>query len=153
MNGYICTKTVTLGGTTYQKGEPIPAEAVLPSRVRALTREGYIAPQNSTPTEAENQPQEAQNTPDPIVIPITKNDGIMELLATPDDIVIATSILQLNAEEAIKAVEEVSSEEALILIDALESRKTVKAATAARAAVLQEPETETDGQEGKTGDA
>lgn len=153
MNGYICTKTVTLGGTTYQKGEPISAEAVLPSRVRALTREGYISPQNSAPAEAKNQPQEPQNTPAPIVIPITKNGGVMELLAAPDDIAITASIMQLNAEEAIKAIGEVSSEEALILIDALESRKTVKAATAARAAVLQEPETEMDGQEGKTGDA
>lgn len=153
MNGYICTKTVTLGGTTYQKGEAIPAEAVLPNRVRALIREGYIAPQSSTSAEAENQPQETQNEPAPIVIPIIKDGGTIELLTAPDDIVIAASILQLNAEEAIKAIEDVSNEEALILIDALESRKTVKAATAARAEALQEPETKADGQEGKTGDA
>lgn len=155
MNGYICTKTISLGGTTYQKGEPIPGEAVLPNRVRALTREGYIAEHNEAPAVTPETPQNEPEAPASIVLPITKNGGVMELVAATDDIIQAVSILQLNAEEAAKAVAEVNSEEALILIDALDTRKTVRTATAARAEELGNSDEKTDdGQEGqKTGDA
>lgn len=156
MNGYICTKTISLGGTTYQKGETIPGEAVLPNRVRALTREGYIAAQNDAAAVPPETPQNEPIAPAPIVLPITKNGSVMELVAAPGDIIQAVSILQLNAEEAAKAVAEVESEEALILIDALDTRKTVRTATAARAEELNGPDEngQDDGQEGqKTGDA
>lgn len=156
MNGYICTKNINLGGTAYQKGETIPGEAVLPNRVRALTREGYIAAQNDAAAVPPETPQNEPIAPAPIVLPITKNGGVMELVAAPGDIIQAVSILQLNAEEAAKAVAEVESEEALILIDALDTRKTVRTATAARAEELNKSDEngQDDGQEGqKTGDA
>lgn len=155
MDGYICTKTIDLGGTTYQVGETIPGEVVLPNRIRALTRQGYIATINDADNMTPMAPQEEPAPPAPIILPITKDGGVMELLAAPGDIIQAVSILQLNAEEAAKAVAEVESEVALIIIDALDVRKTVKTATAARAETLNKPAEGTDnGQEGqKTGDA
>ena len=44
MNGYTCIKALVLGGVGYTAGSNIPAEAVLPGRVRTLIKQGYISP-------------------------------------------------------------------------------------------------------------
>ena len=44
MDGFLCMKALVLSGQGYMPGEFIPADKVLPSRVRTLTREKYIAP-------------------------------------------------------------------------------------------------------------
>ena len=44
MNGYTCIKPCTFGGVAYMVGDAIPSEAVLPSRERALIKQGFIAP-------------------------------------------------------------------------------------------------------------
>ncbi|MGI6498011.1 MAG: hypothetical protein ACOX0U_04205 [Oscillospiraceae bacterium] len=59
----------------------------------------------------------------------------------------AVATLQLNAEEAAKAVAEIEKEETLILIDALDERKTVKRAIMAKVEEMQAKE-EDDGEEG-----
>jgi len=51
----------------------------------------------------------------------------------PDDVAETIRILQLNAEEAAAAVATIETEEILILIDTLDSRKTVKNAVRAKA--------------------
>lgn len=66
---------------------------------------------------------------------------------TPGDIIKAVATLQLNAEEAAKAVAEIEKEETLILIDALDERKTVKRAIMAKVEEMQAKE-EDDGEEG-----
>ena len=49
MNGYTCIKALVLGGIGYTAGSNIPAEAVLPGRVRALVKQGYISPATDEP--------------------------------------------------------------------------------------------------------
>ena len=49
MNGYTCIKALVLGGVGYTAGSNIPAEAVLPGRVRALIKQGYISPATDEP--------------------------------------------------------------------------------------------------------
>lgn len=136
MEGYICMKAITLGGIVYQKGEAIPKEAILPKRVRALAAEGYIAEQRNTadvPTDTErHEPVKRESIP----LPITKNGAEMELAADVAELREAVTILQKSAEEAIKDISAVEREGVLILVDALDSRKTVKAAAAARAGEL-----------------
>ena len=126
MNGYICTKACTWGGVAYNKGDAIPFEAVLPSRERALIKQGFIAPAVNVeaPTGAQNEPP----VPQDIVIPITTKDGVLELNMAPEDIVAAITTMQLNAEQAAKAVGAIDKEGTLILIDVLDTRKTVKTA-------------------------
>ena len=48
MNGYTCTKACTFGGVAYSVGDAIPSAAVLPSRERALIKQGFIAPAADT---------------------------------------------------------------------------------------------------------
>lgn len=154
MNGYICTKACTFGGVAYSVGDAIHFDAVLPSRERALIKQGFISKAETKPDaklqeenemltarieELEKAAEGAQKSPTgdgneqrDIVIPITAKGGILELVMTPEDIIKAVATMQLNAEEAAKAVGEIEKEETLILIDTLDTRKTVKTAIIAR---------------------
>ena len=141
MSDFICIKGLTLGGIDYTPGQAIPAGAVLPSRVRALLRQGYIAQVDEAPegkSEAPTKPQEPAMVPAPITIPLTVDGGVYEVVATPNDIIMAAGVLQLTVEEAKPAIEGIDSEEALILINALDSRKGIKEAARARAEALDE---------------
>lgn len=164
MNGYICTKACTFGGVAYSVGDAIPFDAVLPSRERALIKQGFISKAETKPDaklqeenemltarieELEKAAEGAQKSPTgygneqkDIVIPITAKGGVLELVMTPEDIIKAVATMQLNAEDAAKAVGEIEKEETLILIDTLDTRKTVKTAIIAR---VEEMETGKEG--------
>lgn len=173
MNDYICTKACTFGGVAYSVGDAIPSGAVLPSRERVLIKQGFIAPAVQTESLLEENktlkakvdalekgaaraaelPPERAKEQKGIVIPITAKGGVLELEMTPEDIIRAVATMQLNAEGAAKAVGEIETEEALILIDALDQRKTVKTAIAERIKEIQsEVEGGTEEDEGQ-GDA
>jgi len=152
MNGYTCIKSCTFGGVAYSVGDAIPSGAVLPSRERVLIKQGFIAPAVQTESLLEENktlkakvdalekgaaraaelPPERVKEQKGIVIPITAKGGVLELEMTPEDIVRAVATMQLNAEGAAKAVGEITKEETLILIDALDVRKTVKTAIVER---------------------
>lgn len=139
MSDFICAKGLTLGGVTYAPGQDIPAGAVLPSRVRALVRQGYIVAKTEAAPVPAQEPQEPVIVPAPITIPLTKDGGVYEVVAAPEDIITAISVMQLTLEEATKVIETTESEEALILIHALDSRKGVKTAASDRAEALATP--------------
>jgi len=125
MSDYICAKACNLGGVAYNKGDTIPSEAVLSSRERALVTQGYI-------TLVTPDTSETSSHGESILIPIKTKDSVLEVKMEPKDIINAVSIMQLNAEEAAKAIEKVDTEEVLILIDAVDIRKTVKTAIVER---------------------
>lgn len=180
MSGYTCIRALTLGGTGYAAGSTIPAGAILPGRVRALIKQGYISPATDEPApaltleshveaigelqekiaqlladaeaaQAELQQviserdelkgrlesREEHTDPVKITIPLTRDGGVLEVPADPDTIVAVMCSLQLTAEESTKAIETMTDDTALILIHALDGRKTVKAAAQARAAALE----------------
>lgn len=191
MNGFICTKALTLSGARYEPGDPIPSEAVLPSRVRALTKQGYIAAQaeaaatpakegggdaaelqqqiaqlrelvDSTQTELQEitsecdslrerlavtpaEPADGHQAQAPIVIPLTRDGGVYEVLAPYESLLAATSNLQLTAEAGIENIKTMDDETALILIHGLDSRVTVKKAAQARAEELEKAKEEGTG--------
>ncbi len=91
---------------------------------------------------AQKSPTGDGNEQKDIVIPITAKGGVLELVMTPEDIIKAVATMQLNAEDAAKAVGEIEKEETLILIDTLDTRKTVKTAIIAR---VEEMETGKEG--------
>lgn len=156
MNGYIALKPITLSGVDYAAGDSIPADAVLPSRVPALIRTKSIAHINERPAEAQETPQNDANDFGGVNLPIQTENGVLELPASGEDIVKAVELLQMNADDAIQAIKEIESDSVLIIMDACDSRKTVKAAAKARAKELNEekdPEGTTDpeGQNGADG--
>lgn len=158
MNGYIALKTITLSGVEYAAGDSIPADAVLPSRVPALIRTKSIARANNEhPVEAQKTAQDGANDVVGVNLPIQTENGVLDLPASEEDIVKAVEVMQMNAEDAAKAVGNIESETALIIIDACESRKTVKTAVKARAEELNaaadnEGDDDQDGQQDPDGD-
>lgn len=144
MNGYIALKPITLSGVDYAAGDSIPADAVLPSRVPALIRTKSIARINEHPAEAQETPQNDANDFGGVNLPIQTENGVLELPASGEDIVKAVELLQMNADDAIQAIKEIESDSVLIIMDACDSRKTVKAAAKARAKELNE-ETDPEG--------
>ena len=195
MNGYTCIKALVLGGVGYTAGSNIPAEAVLPGRVRALIKQGYISPATDKPApvpaqeghveaveelqeqiaqlhaEAEAVQAELQQViserdelkgrlespeehtdPVKLIIPLARDGGVLDVPAAPESVVTFVQNLQLTAEESTKAIETMTDDTALILIHALDGRKTVKAAAEARAKKL-ESDREESGEGQGSGDA
>lgn len=58
-----------------------------------------------------------------------ENEQAIAIPAKPEEIQQVFAIMQMNAEEGIKAIADVTSENVLILLHAAESRKTIKDAT------------------------
>ena len=86
-------------------------------------------------------PEPAPEPTDPvevnITIPIQMEDGsVFPLDVTGATIQEAVTVLQMSAEEAIKHIAEMTNDAALVVIDACESRKTVKKAAVERAAAI-----------------
>lgn len=132
MNGYIARKAITLNGIEYAAGDTIPADAVLPSRVPTLMRTGTIASTADRAVGAKT-PQIQTEEVGGVDLPIKTENGTLTLCASREDIVKAVEVLQMTADDAAEAVAEIESEDALIIIDACESRKTVQKAVKTRA--------------------
>lgn len=131
MGVYTCIKPANFAGVKYMPGDIVPAEDIPADRVGAVIRLGLIA---------EAQPaQEVQPAaPAPFTVPVTLEDGtVCDVEVTPETVVEAVTVLQMTAEDAMHRIKTVTDDTALILIDACESRKTVKKAAAARAAELE----------------
>ena len=63
---------------------------------------------------------------------------MVELDATPDAVVQAVCILQQRAEEAVATIAEVEDQSVLILVNACDSRKSVKTAAKERGVFLED---------------
>lgn len=134
MGTYTCTKPATFAGVKYLPGDPVPAEAIPADRVGAVIRLGLIAE-----TQQDAQTQQTQQ-PAGIVftIPIKTGDGEVENMeVNPETVAEAVSVLQMTADDAAKHIANMIDTTALIVIDACDSRKTVKNAAAGRAVALE----------------
>lgn len=110
------------------------AEAVAEANSRTEEAERKLAEVEAQLAEAQSHVAELAETEPgayegvvPIVIS-TEGDEAMSLPMTPEEIQQVVTIRQFNADDAIKAIAEVTSENVLILIHAIEERKTVKEA-------------------------
>lgn len=130
MGAYTCLKPARFAGVDYVPGDTVPAEAIPVNRVGAVIRLGLIAE-----TQQVEAPAAAQ-APASFGIPIVIDGNAEELQVTPETVTEAVTVLQMTAENAAKHIAEITDATALIVIDACDSRKTVKKAAADRAAAL-----------------
>lgn len=134
MGAYTCTKPATFAGVKYKPGDTVPVEAIPADRVGAVIRLGLIAEQREP---AAMQQPPAPVPPAAISLPISMEGGSVEQLeATPETIIEAVTVLQMTADAAMERIKTITDATALIVIDACDSRKTVKKAAADRAAEL-----------------
>lgn len=114
----IARKPCSFGGEKFFIGEEVPEELV--ADPAAQEKLGVIAISNA---EGESPVENA--------IQITvkgSSDGELTTVisATPEEIQRVFFVMQQSAEEAVKAISEIQSDNVLILIHAADSRKTVK---------------------------
>ena len=133
MNGFIALKNITLSGTEYLAGAPVPADAVLASRVNALIRNGLIGKIDDAdaPTGAQDG-----SSPAEVSLPILEENGVTCLSLSVQDVEKAVIMLQMKQDDAVAAVSREDSEAALILLDACTKSQTLKKAVRERAAQL-----------------
>lgn len=132
MGVYTCIKPANFAGVKYMPGDIVPAEAIPADRVGAVIRLGLIA---------EVQPaQEVQPAPPaPFTVPVRAADGTTyDVEVTPEAVVEIVTVLQLPVEAATDRIKAIMDDNTLIVVDACDSRKTVKKAAAARAAELKD---------------
>lgn len=155
MKGYVAKKRCTIGGVVYNVGDPIPFDAVMPSRVGSLKAANIIAEVNIPETgDVETSDYIAQiqdNISSNITIPIIKDGETMQITLSPEEIAEGVRILQVSVEELEKAVKDIDNMDLLIFVDRLETRKTAKQAIKERAERLMAPEEQNDGSQQSEG--
>lgn len=139
---FVCVKPVNLSGNRYLPGEIIEEGHVLPNRVRALIRTGCIAKVTEAeqiPTAELVQVETGEEVKFTIHVIQDADGGTAQMMAVPlteGEIQHVFSVMQMNVEEAAKAIEDIQSEDILIVLHAADSRQGVKKAARKRAMAL-----------------
>jgi hypothetical protein len=85
-----------------------------------------------------------------ISIPVKGENGEITLEATPEEIQKVFSVLQMTASEGITEIGNIESENALILIHATDTRKTIQNAAKERADILSSASDDTNAPNGNS---
>lgn len=124
---YLAKKVCSFGGKGFLIGDLIPEELVNTDRVADLVKLGVLD---------EVRDAEPHEGIVKFTINIHANEGDLPLEVTNDDLQKCFDVLQENAEEAKSIINEIESEEILILLDVVEGRKGVKSAIKERVTEL-----------------
>lgn len=135
---YICLKPCTMGGVKYISGDIIPKTAVLPNRTNDLIKMGLIAACNNeyaTMTATIETTAERMEKHMFVTLLGKKDEPDISVGITTDDIAAVILALQYDAEEAAEFVREnIDDSDALMVLERLDSRKTVKKVIAEKTA-------------------
>lgn len=128
--GFVCKQSITLSGNEYHPGDAIPDGVILGNRARTLKRSGHIVEVSAdSPEPAEGEVK--------IQIPVQTDGGeILEVALTEQEIRHVFTVMQLNAENASAEIQQIQSEDELIVIHAADSRKSVQKAAKEQASLL-----------------
>lgn len=150
MSEFICKKPITLSGQSFSYGDVIPDGFVLPGRELSLIRSNYIAEIGSGAMITDTVPDGSlewqtgeASPPNPIIIPITVNEGILELATSPQTIINVLTIMQKTVEDATEDINVLTDRDALLLLNAVDSRAGIKKAAEKRNSQLGAAEDET----------
>lgn len=139
MSEFICKKPITLSGRSFSYGEVIPDGFVLPGRALSLVRSNYIAEIEGGVLHSEESsimPFQSENDETLITIPISTEKGILEVTTSSQTIITVFSIMQKKVEDAETDIAELEDEDALILLNAADSRKGIQKAAEERSVIL-----------------
>lgn len=148
MSEFVCKKPITLSGRSFSYGEIIPDGFVLPGRALSLVRSNYISEIEGGLSECmegeafgtiPDGPIQPQIGITLIAIPISTQKGNLELTMSSESVVTVLTIMQKTVEEAAKDIAAIEDKEALILLNAVDSRTGIQKAAEKRAMQLSEP--------------
>ena len=139
---YTVLKPINIGGKRRIIGEILNDSDVATGRVYSLLKSGYISELKTIPEVVNENIKEGIDVAElkqlTINIPIKQSDGVFEIEVALEDVVEVFTILQSKVEEATERIKQIEKEEVLILIDATDSRKSVKVAAAEQAKKINE---------------
>lgn len=137
---YAVTKPLNLRGRRRVMGEIVENCDVEQSRAAFFIRNGYLSEisekQPNTAGGSASVSAKKQKPKIKVDIPIIKKDGAMALSTAPESVSMALWLIQTAAAEAVPEIAQVEDEDILIILDACDTRKTVKEAARIRAAEL-----------------
>lgn len=123
---YIAKKVCSFGGVGFLIGDPIPDNLIHPGRVADLIKMGLI--EKIPETVQTYTVEDAEIGQVTFCINIHAEEGELPLEVNNDELQQVFDVLQGTVDDAKKALAGIDSENALILLDVTESRKSVKAA-------------------------
>ena len=138
---YVALRPCNFAGQAFRIGDTIPADLVQPGIAKSLIAMGRIAAAEGTATEPKQAEPEAIHMEAPIGITLKTKDGPLLTVHTASGLQSVFDVLTGTVKEAEATINGITDEDALILIHATDSRKSVKELAANRAAELN-PEAE-----------
>jgi len=149
MSEFVCKKPITLSGHGFAYGEIIPDGLGAPGRELALIRSNYIAEIESglfMESVEPIQPIQARFGVFQLTIPITTEKGYLELTTSSETVINVLIIMQKTVEQAAKDIAEMGDTDALLLLNAIDSRSGIQKAAEKRMEQLSH-----ENQNGETG--
>ena len=122
----------------YNPGDIIEDGVILPDRIRSLKTIGMISEIGDYSDIPATKPSVVSVSEDTntIDISVKVEKGNIELPMTADEIKKVFSVLQMNNTDSVNSTKEIESENVLILIHAIDGRKSVQNAAKERAGII-----------------
>lgn len=135
---YVAQKPCSFAGIDFKIGEEVPEVLIAPGASKSLIGMGILAKKGTEIPVTVNQP---------ITITIHADEGDMDLEITNDALQSVFDVLLSTAAEAEPIVTQMTEGDALILLDLVDNRKSIKAMAEERAKTLSAQPEDTEGEE------
>ena len=136
MAEFVALKPCRFAGLDFKIGDRVPAELIQPGAAPALIKMGLIVDQNKEAVTAAPAITAPVNSKIEITVPV--EEGRLALEVTKEEIQTIFDVLGSNVTEAEKLINSLTNGEALLLINLVDSRKSVQKAAEERAISLSE---------------
>ena len=130
---FVAIKPCRFAGQSFKVGEIVPADVMQPGSSKNLVKMGIIAEKDGPDEKPQIKPVKL---PTPEVVIHMEN---MELRPTPEGLQAIFNVLTSNVVEAETIINEMTDNDALILLHTSDSRKSVKELAEARATAISAP--------------
>lgn len=147
----IARKACSFGGKKFYIGDEIPAELVLNPRAQEK-RDVLTIVLDDAGSAPPAGPASVRNEVDTMTVVIRAKEGDLPISLTKEDLQNVVDVLTGNVDTAETIIDEMTNDDALILVHITDSRKTVKVAAEARAKALNEEPENPESPEESAGD-
>ena len=131
---YVALKPCSFAGQRFRIGETVPAEVIQPGAARNLVKMGLIADDGAATTMEAAAP--AAPAKDTVTITVHAKEGDMPLEPTTAGLQAIFDVLTANIADAEPTINEMTDGDALILLDFVDNRKSIKDIARTRAKEL-----------------
>lgn len=128
---YVAIKPCRFAGQAFRIGDSIPAELIQPGAAKNLVKMGIITSVSEPAAEQQEEWPKPLKDTTPIILHADEGDLILNVTGTGLQMVF--DVLTVSVSKAENIIKDITDGEALILLHATDSRKTIKELAAAQA--------------------